>query len=296
MAFKLMIFHFPRFCLSCRGRCRGGVFLQNARSAECGWVLARSGVWSIELEGSVKKFLLVSVSLAALTGNAVAADLAPRPYKAMPMAVYNWTGLYVGGHVGGSWVDENATLLSTTGPLLNPLGTVIGGNRSGFLGGVQAGYNYQVSNWVLGVGADASWTDVSVATATAATLIPGGVTNTQGRTNWYVTATGRIGYAWNNVLVYGKGGAAWINENYSGSASALGNTVTTNPITDTRSGWTAGAGVEYGFAPNWSVFAEYDYLAFGSKNYTVTANVPVTSVTSIKTNIDVFKLGANLRF
>ncbi len=111
-----------------------------------------------------------------------------------------------------------------------------------------------------------------------------------------MTATGRIGYAWNNVLVYGKGGAAWINENYSGNASAGGMTVTTNPITDTRVGWTAGAGMEYGFVPNWSVFAEYDYLAFGSKNYTFTSNLPVTTVTRIKTNVDVFKFGANFRF
>ncbi len=246
----------------------------------------------------MKKFLLIGVSLAALTGTAVAADLAARPYKAMamPAAVYNWTGFYVGGHIGGGWVDENANIISTTGVLLNPLGTVISGNRSGFLGGVQGGYNVQVSNWVFGLGADASWTDANVATATAATLIPGGVTNTAGRTNWYVTATGRIGYAWNNVLVYGKGGAAWMNENISGGATAGGVTLITNPITDTRSGWIAGAGVEYGFAPNWTVFAEYNYLDFGSKNYTITSNLPVTSVTHIKTTVDVLKVGANLRF
>ena len=111
-----------------------------------------------------------------------------------------------------------------------------------------------------------------------------------------MTATGRIGYAWNNVLVYGKGGAAWMNENISGGATAGGVTLITNPITDTRSGWIAGAGVEYGFAPNWTVFAEYNYLDFGSKNYTITSNLPVTSVTHIKTTVDVLKVGANLRF
>jgi outer membrane immunogenic protein len=283
MAFTLMIFHFRRTRLGCPDKIKAG-------GAKVTALVDRVG-------GTMKKFLLTSVSLAALTATATAADLAARPYKAVPMAaVYNWTGFYIGGHVGGSWVDEKASILSTTGPLLNPLGTVIGGDRSGFLGGVQAGYNYQVSNWVFGIGADASWTNITVATVTAATLIPGGVTNTAGTTNWYVTATGRIGYAWNNVLVYGKGGAAWMNENFSGGASAGGFALTTNPITDTRAGWTAGGGIEYGFAPNWSVFAEYNYLDFGSRNYTITSNLPFTSVTNIKTKVDVFKAGANFRF
>ncbi len=124
----------------------------------------------------MNKFFLIGasfagVSFAALAGTATAADLAARQYKAMPMAVYNWTGFYVGGHVGGGWIDENASVLSTTGLLLNPLGTVISANRSGFLGGFQGGYNIQVSNWVFGIGADASWTNVSVSPVTAATLI-----------------------------------------------------------------------------------------------------------------------------
>jgi len=245
----------------------------------------------------MKKTFVVGVALFAFAGSAGAADL---PVKAPPVPYVtssDWTGFYAGGHVGNGWINEDSTLLSTTGTLLNPLGSVISADRDGFLGGLQLGYNYQVQNWVLGIAGDVSWTNVTASTATPSTTIPGAVTNTQATTNWYSTLTGRAGVVWNNSLLYVKGGGAWINENYSGNAIVAGTTVTVNSVTDTRGGWTIGGGLEWRFSPKWSIFAEYDYLDFGSKSYTFTTNVPgVTSTSSITTNVSLLKGGINYHF
>lgn len=245
----------------------------------------------------MKRLIAACVASVAFAGSAMAADLAPRMYTKAPVMqpAYNWTGFYIGGHIGGGWTDENATLNSTTSPLLlNPLGTVISGDRSGFLGGGQIGYNYQVQSWVFGVGGDFSWTRASETTVTQATLVPGGVTNSQGTTDWYATLTGRLGYAVNNWLFYGKGGAAWMNEELSGSATALGATLTSNTIRDTRSGWTLGGGVEWALWNKWSAFAEYDYLGFGDKTETFTLT-PGSFIESnrVSTNVSVVKAGLN---
>ncbi len=256
----------------------------------------------------MKRLVLTSVACVAFAGSAAAADLAPvykAPYYKAPVVaqVYDWTGFYIGGHIGGAWTDETATLSDTTSPiLLNPLGTAISGNRDGFLGGAQIGYNYQIQHLVLGVGGDFSWTNARETTSTASTLIPGGVTTSQGTTNWYATLTGRAGYAWDNWLLYGKGGAAWINERFSGNATAtipgVGTlTETSSPITDTRAGWTLGAGLEWAFSRRWSAFAEYDYLGFPNKTETFAVSPGgFTASNSVSTNVSMVKAGVNYHF
>ncbi len=175
-----------------------------------------------------------------------AADLAARPYtKAPPMVepVSNWTGLYVGAHFGGAFSGESVDS-AVGGASIDP---------SGVLGGVQFGYNYQFSpNWLLGFEGELSW---SSATGTANL---GGATFTSDH-NWYDTATGRLGYVQNNWMFFVKGGAAWINADYSVAATGLA--AASNV---TRDGWTIGAGAEYMIAPNWSAKIEYDYLDFGN--------------------------------
>jgi outer membrane immunogenic protein len=245
----------------------------------------------------MKHLIAICVASAAFASSALAADLAPRMYTKAPVMspAYNWTGFYIGGHVGGGWTDEDATLSNTTSPLLlNPLGTVINGNRSGFLGGGQIGYNYQAQNLVFGVGGDFSWTHASETTVTPATLVPGGVTNSQGTTDWYATLTGRLGYAANNFLFYGKGGAAWINEKASGNATALGATLISNTVTDTRSGWTVGGGIEWAFWNKWSAFVEYDYLGFDNRGQTFTLTPGgFTETNTVSTNVSMVKAGLN---
>ncbi|MBR0778215.1 porin family protein [Bradyrhizobium diazoefficiens] len=189
----------------------------------------------------MKKVLLASACLFALAAPASAADLAARPYTKAPVAVasvYNWTGFYLGAVGGGAWENTSAD------PKM----------QGGFVGGT-AGYNWQSGAVVFGLEADAAWANVS---ASASAL---GVT-VESKTNALGTVRGRIGWAVNNVLFYGTGGYAWIDNKLSGTAPGVA-------VSDTKfhSGWTVGAGVEAFLAPQWSVKGEYLYRSLGGQTY-----------------------------
>ena len=198
----------------------------------------------------MKKILLASAALIALTGAASAADLAARPYTKAPMAVasvYNWSGFYLGVVGGGAWEAASGD------PKM----------KGGFVGGT-AGYNWQTGNVVFGVEADGTWADVS-ASVTGATVVPGfgvATATASSKTDAMGTVRGRIGYAVNNVLFYGTGGYAWIDNKIT--LSALGVSVSDSKW---HSGWTVGAGVEAFFAPNWSIKGEYLYRSLGGETY-----------------------------
>jgi outer membrane immunogenic protein len=192
----------------------------------------------------MRKLLLASAGLCVLSAfaPAMAADLAAAPRYAKapvaPVAIYNWTGFYIGGF--GGYASENTSV----DPKM----------KGGFAGGT-IGYNWQTSNIVFGLEADGGWADVN-ASATAL-----GVTVTS-RINALGTARGRIGIAVDQVLFYGTGGYAWIDNKISGTT--LGVTLSESHF---HSGWTVGAGIEAFFAPNWSVKGEYLYRSLGSENY-----------------------------
>ncbi len=191
----------------------------------------------------MKKILLASASLFALGAfaPATAADLAARPYTKAPIAaaaVYNWTGFYLGVVGGGAWED------ASTDPKMS----------GGFVGGT-AGYNWQSGNLVFGLEADAAWADVN------ASITAAGIT-TSSKTDALGTVRGRIGWAINNVLLYGTGGYAWIDNKIT--VSALGASVSDSKF---HSGWTVGAGVEAFFAPQWSVKGEYLYRSLAGETY-----------------------------
>ena len=200
----------------------------------------------------MKKILLASASLFALStvAPATAADLAARPYAKAPaavVAIHDWSGFYLGVVGGGAW--ENAS----GDPKM----------KGGFVGGT-AGYNWQAGNVVFGLEADGAWADVS-ATATGVTTVPGfGVVTATAtsKTDAMGTVRGRIGWAVNQVLFYGTGGYAWIDNKIT--LSALGVTASDSKF---HSGWTVGAGVEAFFAPQWSVKGEYLYRSLGGQTY-----------------------------
>ncbi|AWO91636.1 MULTISPECIES: outer membrane protein [Bradyrhizobium] len=214
----------------------------------------------------MKKVLLASACLFAFAAPASAADLAARPYTKAPVAVasvYNWTGFYLGIVGGGAWQADSDPKM-----------------KGGFVGGT-AGYNWQTGNVVFGLEADAAWADVSA----SATVL--GITASS-KTDALGTVRGRIGYAVNNVLFYGTGGYAWIDNKISGTAGAL-------TISDSKfhSGWTVGAGVEAFFAPQWSVKGEYLYRSLGSENYFGNIGVPQASGTL---NFHTVQVGVNYHF
>jgi outer membrane immunogenic protein len=207
------------------------------------------------------KYLLVSTFALGIAGRSLAADLyparapAPAPYApAYPAGVPIWTGFYVGGNVGAGW---------SHGTVSDPAGNVFTPNSDAFLlGGAQVGYNYEF--WrgaVIGIEADFDWAGNHNNTSNQA----GGVTLTN-NDRWLTTLTGRIGYApWQRLLLYGKGGAAWVGS----SDPTITNVATGASITPSTSnsnfGWTLGAGVEWAFWNNWSARLEYDFIGLTNR-------------------------------
>jgi outer membrane immunogenic protein len=261
----------------------------------------------------MKKLLLATAAVCALgIGSASAADLAARPYTKAPAPyvspVYDWTGFYVGGHVGGGWADQGHTIRDD-GTVGSGIGSFNSGhlgndNLSGVLGGVQGGFNWQVNNVVFGIEGEYTWAGLRGSThATSREFFPG-VTDslrTTDRIDEIATVTGRLGYAVNNWLFYGKGGWAWARGGSQGTVATNVVNVGTFPYAAFNSsgegdGWVAGAGIEWGFAPNWSAKIEYEHIDLGSRTVQVHVIPTQTALVDTSTRIDTLKAGVNYRF
>jgi outer membrane immunogenic protein len=204
----------------------------------------------------MKKIVLAVAALAIGTVSASAADMAARPYTkapvAAPIAVYNWTGFYLGAQVGYAWGDNRTTeFVTATGV---PTGFTQGFNMDGFVGGGHVGYNWQVGQFVFGLEGDIEGADINGGYRLA------NLNGTDFRLDTQASIRGRLGVAFNNSLLYVTGGAAWADMEHT---YVFANTLFETHST-TRTGWTVGAGWEYGFTPNWSARLEYRYTDFGS--------------------------------
>src|SRR5580704_3285300 len=226
--------------------------------------------------------LAIAALVAAFSAQAADLPAVPRQAPLAPVAyappVYNWSGFYVGGHIGGGFADP-----SWSDP-------ITGGDnnfhKGGFLGGGQVGFNTQFDWLVLGLEGDFSWTGIKAhGTDSAGDAL---TSNTQ----WTSTVTGRIGAAFDRLLVYSKGGLAIAREQNSLTDLALN----TSSATLTRTGWTAGAGLEYALNRNWSVRLEYDYLGFGSKPLNFNTPVLGSVTTNASLNVQEVKAGLNFKF
>jgi outer membrane immunogenic protein len=254
----------------------------------------------------------IVVAASALATAATAADLpAPGPAPAYyPPAyrpvIYDWTGIYVGGDVGGGWMNDVVTTSTTTA--LMPAGTMTKITASGVVGGGQVGFNIQFSPVVIGFEGTWNASNLSGTQVTPSPLIGGTSESSTSAAHWYATATGRVGFALNDFLFYAKGGAAWMRSDYTQAVTAAGGVITLQTLTDTRSGYTAGGGVEFGLTENLSAKLEYDYLGFGTKSYNFTnlsviltgAAPPPTPLgpmpVSIKSFSQMVTVGLNYRF
>ena len=245
----------------------------------------------------MKKLLLAGFATLSISAPAFAADL---PMKAPPMAppeaIYNWTGIYIGAHAGWGWAKEDSTELAP-GTTAFPTGTVFNGhNLSGPLGGVQGGFNWQFSQFVLGVEGEWSGMDLT-GTATTISTVNGFVSTSAARTKDLETVAGRFGYAVNNWLLYVKGGGAWSQGSSIGTGVlASGRPFDTTTSSSDRSGWVVGVGFEWGFAPGWSAKVEYDHVDLGSTNITILSSLGTTSFVNSTEKIDLVKAGVNYRF
>ncbi|WP_426608879.1 outer membrane protein [Bradyrhizobium sp. McL0616] len=219
------------------------------------------------------------------------------PYVA-PAAVWNWTGFYIGGHVGAGWGTTESTLTA-----INPGGAIPGGfaiaqnSRSGFLGGGQIGYNFQ-SGWaVFGVQGDIAGMDVKGTTPCVA-----GAASCTAKSDWLGTATARLGgVVGDRTLVYVKGGAAWMHTDHSLSIpGGFGLGVGSVGASATTLGWLLGLGAEYAFDQNWSAFIEYDYIDFEKKNvaldFSPIVGAPATANVDFKNKLSIAKVGLNYKF
>src|SRR6267154_928597 len=235
----------------------------------------------------MKKFLLGTVALVALgaTVPALAADLAARPaYTKAPayMApIYNWTGFYIGGHIGGAFSGNN-----------NFNGLVNGNNNDGrFLGGLQVGADYQFApNWVLGVEGQWSWLGNNN-NGVAFTGAGAGYVYTNNQRG-LGSVTGRVGYTWGPALLYVKGGYAYSDYNESLTLVGVPQAFVIN--NSHHNGYTVGAGLEYMFAQNWSAKAEYQFYNFGRTQFVTP--VDLAPFGSFRNDEHTVKVGLNYRF
>ncbi len=192
--------------------------------------------------------LFIALAVGLFSGQAFAADL-PRPVPPpvvpaafLPPPVFTWSGIYIGVNGGYSWGTTTPALGGLSGDGFSTNGVVAGGTIGG---------NYQAGAFVFGVEGDFDWDNIKGT--------PSACVGCQVSSNWLATARGRVGVAWDRLLFYATGGAAFQNVKFAVTAPPLLTPLATtvNPF-----GWTGGGGVEFAISPNWSVKAEYLYVDF----------------------------------
>ncbi|MGC2075579.1 MAG: outer membrane protein [Xanthobacteraceae bacterium] len=221
--------------------------------------------------GGVVKNLCLGIAALAVGASipAFAADMAvkapPPPAAAAP---YDWSGLYVGGNFGGAWTSGS----------LNIPGNNFYGGLTDFIGGVQAGYNFQAGHFLYGVEGTFDWATFDHPTLPVPTL--GSVSQ-----DWIATVAGRFGVVADRWFVYGKLGAGWVH-----NSAILNFPDVSWTGSSTKDGWLVGGGLEYGFKPHWTLSLEYDYLALADWN---SATIPSVA---LNRNVQMVTASINYKF
>jgi outer membrane immunogenic protein len=264
----------------------------------------------------MKKLLLATAfGAVSAVGSAHAADMPA--YRAPPAPAYfSWTGFYLGAHVGYGWRESDTTIVTQNGtpPFNFPIGSTQDKLKtSGAIGGGQVGFNYQIGQWVWGLEADASASDVSGNRTTTSLINQNVLSTTAARENWLSTAAVRLGYAVDRNLYYVKGGAAWSHQETESVTSLVppGSPPGVRTISrgsDDRTGWLIGFGTEIaapGAYSNWSLKIESNYIDYGTKRVErvqtfafspAQGAVGDVSLRDNKSHETTFKVGVNYRF
>ncbi|MBY0383227.1 MAG: porin family protein [Xanthobacteraceae bacterium] len=224
------------------------------------------------------KKILFAAAVAALSSTAAfAADLPARTYTKAPppivAPIYNWTGFYVGGFVGGAF--DGSSGFSTNDP------AALGSRTdSAFFGGGQVGYNYQFSpNWVVGIEGD-----IGALSSNSHSFVTSFPEAASVKNDWLASVTGRLGYTWGQTLIYAKGGVAFRDAKVDSNVPVL--------VSRDNTGYTVGGGLEYMFAPAWSAKIEYQYYNFDNTALTF----PSASSVSFRDDVHTVKAGINYHF
>ncbi len=276
-----------------------------------------------------KAIVIAAFTTLVAIPSASAADLAARPYTKAPVMVevYNWTGFYIGGNAGYSWgrssTDVSYFNTATGAPIVPPAGSILGSSfdMNGGIAGGQLGYNWQTSNWVWGLEADLQWSGERGSSAyrcagtiaggvcfPGLTFLPAGATGTNVALDqsleWFGTVRGRAGLlATPQVLLYGTGGLAYGSIKTSAALSGFnpnGTAVASfGSNTETRVGWTVGAGVEGMITRNWTAKLEYLYMDLGRHNAGTFTLAPASTIAAnVSSNFrdQILRVGFNYKF
>ncbi|MBR0718796.1 outer membrane protein [Bradyrhizobium liaoningense] len=206
----------------------------------------------------MKKFAVALSALVIGTASASAADLAARPYTKAPppvVAAYDWSGFYIGAHVGWAETDPRFDF-NGIGHYNLAAGDSFRLNADGFMIGGHLGYNWTINNFLLGIEGSASYTDISADAVSP--FFPASDTF-HARMRWMATVTPRLGVTSGAWLFYVKGGAAFADLN-----TRIQDTVDYTDRSETRVGWTAGGGIEWMASRNWILGIEGNYYDFGA--------------------------------
>jgi outer membrane immunogenic protein len=246
----------------------------------------------------MKKLYLLStaaVALLAVSSVGQAADMPARVVKAplAPVMVpFSWTGFYLGGNIGAAWgqrtITDNTRALAFTQT-----------SNGRFIGGGQIGYNYQINNFLLGVEGDIDGVAHNNGDG-AGIVVPGvGTIAASSNSTWVSTLAARFGIANDHWLFYGKAGGGWVGTSNLTISNVTAGTVITGNNSRTNSGFLGGVGIEYAITNNWTVKAEYDYLALSRRNFIVPVGSPFfvgDNFTNGGRNVQMVKLGFNYLF
>jgi outer membrane immunogenic protein len=234
---------------------------------------------------------VIGLSAVGIASAACAADFPAQPYTKAPPAyvatVYNWSGFYIGANGGWGGAGNSWNLQAPGGPFHEGRERADGGTVGG-----QVGYRWQTGPMVFGAEAQGNWANLSGRNTSIAALNAG--FDNHSNLDAFGLFTGQVGYAFNNVLLYAKGGAAVTDTQYKDMITGT-NTVVAS-AGDTRWGGVVGAGVEYGFAPNWSAAVEYDHLFMGRNTDTLYGAAGPFATDSIRQDVNLATLRLNYKF
>jgi outer membrane immunogenic protein len=244
----------------------------------------------------MRKLCSAIAAVSGLLAVPIVANAADLPVKAAPAPVYlpppfTWTGLYIGGNIGGAWAQSNWS---------DTLFGLSWGRSSDarFLGGGQIGFNYQFTNFVIGAEADFDWLANNNNNNTV--IGPAGnVFQVTSNDTGIATLAARFGFANDHWLFYGKAGGGWVGNNGFTVANLTTGQAFVGSNSNTASGWLVGAGFEYGFTNNWTMKFEYDYLGLSGRSFTLPGVViPALAGDTISSshNVQMVKLGINYLF
>ncbi len=260
--------------------------------------------------------IALTAAFAAVSSVSIAADLpgrAPAPAPFTPVSAFSWTGLYAGANLGASFGNGNTPVFVAGGLFPTPASNLVpGSDLSGtaFTGGLQAGYNWQINSFVVGLETDinlrsrAGGLNGTYATNPAGygAAFPTYTLNGFGQGNWFGTLRARAGFAADRALFFVTGGLAYGNTRTGGIVVNNIAPAASVPFTaggnSTRAGWTLGAGIEYAVTNNWTVKGEYLHVDLGSKNvvYTGGGGGALRYTANLANRSEIVRLGVNYKF